>query len=239
MGYVQSISRSYHLANAPGRPPLAQVLWIHRLSRILNLQPSKLKPRHQMLCQSHRPFIRWYSARHHTSQMSAMPCIFLKLDWSANPSTDRPWNYAVNWTCFPCQAGTSARWWHGPRPQRFRSLQEFECPLCFERLGRKAVATHLRSVHQIDKPQSFPFRPTDMYPGRLSCMHCKANFTMAFAIKNHFDRGTYPILLLNWVRDAHCGPPMVDAPSDSGSPLDLDIWSHSRNRLVSYCVTLS
>ena len=45
-----------------------------------------------------------------------------------------------------------------------------------------------------------------MFPGRLSCMHCKANFTMAFALKNHFDRGTYPILLMNWVRDAHYDP---------------------------------
>ena len=38
---------------------------------------------------------------------------------------------------------------------------------------------------------------------------------MAFAIKNHFDRGRYPILqlrLLNWVRDAHYGPKIVDAP---------------------------
>ena len=59
-------------------------------------------------------------------------------------------------------------------------VQEFECPLCFEHLGRKAVANHLRTVHQIDKPSSFPFRPSlDMFPGRLSCMHCKASFTMA------------------------------------------------------------
>ena len=52
-------------------------------------------------------------------------------------------------------------------------IQEHECPLCFEHLGRKAVASHLRTVHQIDKPSSFPFRPSlDMFPGRLSCMHC-------------------------------------------------------------------
>ena len=86
-------------------------------------------------------------------------------------------------------------------------IQEHECPLCFEHLGRKAVASHLRIVHQIEKPSSFPFRPSlDMFPGRLSCMHCKASFTMAFALKNHFDRGTCPLLLMNWVRDAHYGP---------------------------------
>lgn len=88
-------------------------------------------------------------------------------------------------------------------------VQEFECPLRFETLGRKAIAAHLRSTHQIDKPGSFPFRSSvDMYPGRLSCMHCKASFTMAFPIKNHFDRGTCPVLLLNWVRDAQYGPPI-------------------------------
>ena len=92
-------------------------------------------------------------------------------------------------------------------------VQEFECPLCFEHLGRKAVANHLRTVHQIDKPSSFPFRPSlDMFPGRLSCMHCKASFTMAFALKNHFDRGTCPVLLMNWVRDTHYGP-KVDSQS--------------------------
>ena len=48
-----------------------------------------------------------------------------------------------------------------------------------------------------------------MFPDRLSCMHCKANFTMAFALKNHFDRGTCPVLLMNWVRDAHYGPKLI------------------------------
>ena len=95
-------------------------------------------------------------------------------------------------------------------------IQEHECPLYFEHLGRKVVASHLRNVHQIDKPSSFPFRPSlDMFPGRLSCMHCKANFTMAFALKNHFDRGTCPVLLLNWVRDAHYGPKIEIDPSPS------------------------
>ena len=35
---------------------------------------------------------------------------------------------------------------------------------------------------------------------------------MAFAFKNHFDRGMCPILLFHWFRDAHYGPPIVDAP---------------------------
>ena len=107
-------------------------------------------------------------------------------------------------------------------------VQEFECPLCFEHLGKKAVANHLRTVHQIDKPSSFPFRPSlDMFPGRLSCMHCKASFTMAFALKNHFDRGTCPVLLMNWVRDLHYGPKVDSqtppALSPSAVPLPRDI----------------
>ena len=95
-------------------------------------------------------------------------------------------------------------------------IQELECPLCFEHLGRKAVASHLRNVHQIGKPSSFPFRPSlDMFPGLLSCMHCKASFTVVFALKNHFDRGTCPVLLKNWVRDAHYGPKVDSVPSQS------------------------
>lgn len=102
-------------------------------------------------------------------------------------------------------------------------LQEFECPLYFEKLGRKAIAAHLRSNHQIDKPRSFPFRPSlDMYPGRLSCMHCKASFTMAYAIKNHFDRGTCPVLLLNWIRDAQYGPP-IQSYQDLPAPLPCSV----------------
>ena len=95
-------------------------------------------------------------------------------------------------------------------------IQEHKCPLCFEHLRRKAVASHPRNVYQIDKPSPFPFRPSlDMFPGRLSCMHCKASFTMAFALKNHFDRGTCLVLLLNWVRDAHCGPKVEPDPFPS------------------------
>ena len=57
-----------------------------------------------------------------------------------------------------------------------------------------------------------------MFSGRLSCMHCKASFAMAFALKNHFDRGTCPVLLMNWVRDAQYGPKVTsDLPSTSHS----------------------
>ena len=108
-------------------------------------------------------------------------------------------------------------------------IQEHECPLYFEHLGRKAIANHLRTVHQIDKPSSFPFRPSlDMFPGRLSCMHCKASFTMAFALKNHFDRSTCPVLLMNWVRDTHYGPKVASLPTQSLSlasvPLPIRPW---------------
>ena len=44
-------------------------------------------------------------------------------------------------------------------------------------------------------------------------MHCEASFTMAFALKNHFDRGTCPVLLMNWVRDTHYGPKGDSIPS--------------------------
>lgn len=95
-------------------------------------------------------------------------------------------------------------------------VQEYECPLCFEHMECKAVAGHLRTIHLIDEPSSFPFRPSmDIFPGRLNCMHCKTSFTMAFALKNHFDRGTCPVLLLNWVRDAQYGPKIVVDPSPS------------------------
>ena len=105
------------------------------------------------------------------------------------------------------QAQTPLHFDFVPTTESLVPIQEHECPLCFEHLGREAVASHLRNIYQIDKPNSFPFRPNlDIFPGRLSCMHCKANFTTAFALKNHFDRGTCPILLLNWIRDAHYGP---------------------------------
>ena len=86
-------------------------------------------------------------------------------------------------------------------------LSEFTCPLCLEVIGRKGLAQHVRLTHQVDKPESFPFRPSrDMMPGRLSCIHCRASFTMPFALQNHFSRGTCPQLVIQWIHDQHYGP---------------------------------
>ena len=38
---------------------------------------------------------------------------------------------------------------------------------------------------------------------------------MAFALKNHFDRGTCPVLLMNWIRDIHYGPKVDSHPTQS------------------------
>lgn len=60
-------------------------------------------------------------------------------------------------------------------------MVEFTYPLCLTTIGRKALSSHLRTAYQVDKPESFDFRPSrDMTPGRLSCMHCCTNFTMPF-----------------------------------------------------------
>lgn len=54
-------------------------------------------------------------------------------------------------------------------------LREFTCPLCLEVIGRKALSTHLRLTHQMDKPDSFSFRPgRDMTPGHICCIYCRA-----------------------------------------------------------------
>ena len=88
----------------------------------------------------------------------------------------------------------------------------FLCPLRLTRIGRKGLAGHLRSVHQVDKPEFFSFRPSrDMTPGRLSCTHCMSCFTTEAALKLHFARATCPALLIEWIKDMHFGPP--DMPS--------------------------
>ena len=98
-------------------------------------------------------------------------------------------------------------------------IQDFTCPLCQETIGRKAISTHLRTVYQVERPKKFRFSPQhDMMPGRFSCIHCKASFTMPFALTNHFDRGTCPQLVLNWVRDTHYGPPVDSSRASVRTP---------------------
>ena len=41
---------------------------------------------------------------------------------------------------------------------------------------------------------------------------------MPFALTNHFDRGTCPQLVLNWVRDTHYGPPVDSSHASDGVP---------------------
>lgn len=104
-------------------------------------------------------------------------------------------------------------------------VNKFACPLCLEMIRRKALAAHLRPTHQVDKPNSFPFRPNrDMTPERICCIHCRASFTMPFAFQNHFSRDTCPQFVIQWVRDQHFGsiappqtaldPPMPRRASD-------------------------
>ena len=91
----------------------------------------------------------------------------------------------------------------GPIPEAPR---QFECPLCLETVGRKALIGHLRRAHQATHIRAFPFVPDqDMLPGSLTCRHCYSTFTMEQALITHFKRGSCPVLTCQWAKAQHFG----------------------------------
>ena len=58
----------------------------------------------------------------------------------------------------------------GPIPE---APKQFECPLCLETIGRKALIGHLRREHQAVHTGAFSFVPDqDMIQDSLTCRHC-------------------------------------------------------------------
>ena len=95
----------------------------------------------------------------------------------------------------------------GPIPE---PMHTFQCPLCPSKTGRKAIASHLRTYHQFDRPVEFDFIPMrDVLPGRLTCAHCKATFSVEQAPRTHFQRASCPVRLCQMASDLHFGAPVV------------------------------
>ena len=97
----------------------------------------------------------------------------------------------------------------GPIPE---PMTIFKCPLCQVMVGREAIATHLRTVHQFDRPEKLDLVPSrDVLPGRLTCAHCKATFNVEFELRTHFTKASCPVKLCQLASDLHFGP--VTAPA--------------------------
>ena len=85
----------------------------------------------------------------------------------------------------------------------------YKCPLCQGYIGRKALAAHLRIRHDFERPAEMDFHPArDVLPGRLACAHCRAIFSMDFALKTLFKRTSCPIRLGQIARNLHFGAPI-------------------------------
>ena len=94
-----------------------------------------------------------------------------------------------------------------PSQQIGAASKTFQCPLCQDTVGRKALIDHLTREHKVDRPPFFVFRPSrDMTPGRLACAHCHTTYTTEAALRLHYQRANCPTLLIEWVRDQHYGP---------------------------------
>ena len=95
-------------------------------------------------------------------------------------------------------------------------LKQYECPLCQETVGRKALWVHLKREHQATKQDAFEFVPErDMLPGSLTCRHCYSSFSMEQALVTHFKRSSCPVLTCDWARKLHFG-------SHAGPPYPVD-----------------
>ena len=87
----------------------------------------------------------------------------------------------------------------------------YECPLCQEHIARKALAAHLTIWHNFERPAEMDFHPArDVLPGRLACAHCRATFSMDFALKINFKRASCPVRLCQIARNLHFGAPLPD-----------------------------
>ena len=103
----------------------------------------------------------------------------------------------------------------GPIPE---APQQFECPLCLETIGRKALIGHLRREHQAVHTGAFSFVPDhDMIQGSLTCSHCYNTFTMEQALITHVKRGSCPVLMCQWAKAQHFGTTLVTEPDRSSS----------------------
>ena len=92
-------------------------------------------------------------------------------------------------------------------------LRQYECPLCQEIVGRKALWVHLKREHQATKQDAFEFVPErDTLPGSLTCRHCYSSFTMEQALVTHFKRSSCPVLTCEWARKMHFGSPAAPTP---------------------------
>ena len=100
--------------------------------------------------------------------------------------------------------------------------KSYQCPLCLETVGRKALAGHLSRDHQVVKPPFFAFRPSrDMTPGQLACAHCRTTYTSEVTLRLHYQRASCPILLIEWVKDQYFGPSTpTSAPPEVHESLD-------------------
>ena len=92
-------------------------------------------------------------------------------------------------------------------------LRQYECPLCQEIVGRKALWVHLKREHQATKQDAFEFVPErDTLSGSLTCRHCYSSFTMEQALVTHFKRSSCPVLTCEWARKMHFGSPAAPTP---------------------------
>ena len=110
----------------------------------------------------------------------------------------------------------------GPIPE---PMTVFKCPLCQVMIGRKAVAAHLRTVHQFERPEKLDLVPSrDVLPGRLTCAHCQATFSVEFALRTHFTKASCPVRLCQMTSDLHFGPVTAPAttPTSDSDPMPLD-----------------
>ena len=64
----------------------------------------------------------------------------------------------------------------------------------------------------------------DVIPGRLSCAHCRATFSVEFALRNDFKRASCPVCLCTLVRDLRFGRPTPAPPCESTTPKTQDGW---------------
>ena len=112
----------------------------------------------------------------------------------------------------------------GPCPEPARM---YRCPLCQDYVGRKALISHLRKYHDVQKPDGFPFDPVhDMHRGHLACKHCHTQFTMEVALRIHFQRASCPVLLCNWTSHQHFGVPIL--PPEN---MDIEESNHAPDQV--------
>ena len=109
----------------------------------------------------------------------------------------------------------------GPIP---KPMTVFKRPLCLEMVRRKAVAAHLRTIHQFERPNELDLKPNrDVIPGRLPCAHCKATFSVEFALRTHFQKASCPVKLRQFALGLHFGPVSSSTPLPLRQSMQIDL----------------